>query len=420
MSQLETRTGFGVDIGGSGIKGCVVDLQTGGLVGERFKLSTPQPSTPEAVAAVVAQVVDHFSWTGPLGVTFPAEALYRAGSERVPRSHRPVGAGAGIIEVLHGACRDRDVDIALGTRVDGLLVDDESVHGVTAGGQRLTARAVIITSGGFAQNPELLAEHLPDTRLAGSPIRSPAPPTNRGDGIRMAAAVGAATAGENHGVVLLSPGIVSDIEPFLPGWLVFVDASGQRYINEMAPYSVVTPITLARGGTCWVLIDDEAVRAAKPEATSAWGAGTWVADTLLAAVETGQVVSAPDVEELAARIGVPAPALTATLRRYNEDCAAGCDRHFFKDPAALKPVATAPFYAVRMHPSVVPLTGYGLRIDPDARVLRAQDYAPLRGLYAAGEVSGNVLGPQYLGGGNAVTSAILFGRVGGQTAVADF
>lgn len=63
--------GFGVDVGGSGVKGGVVDLTTGELVGERFKLLTPQPSTPDAVAETVAKVVEQFGWTGPVGVTLP-------------------------------------------------------------------------------------------------------------------------------------------------------------------------------------------------------------------------------------------------------------------------------------------------------------------------------------------------------------
>jgi polyphosphate glucokinase len=66
-----TNTGFGVDVGGSGIKGGVVDLDTGALVGERFKLATPQPATPAAVATTVAAVVREFGWTGKLGVTYP-------------------------------------------------------------------------------------------------------------------------------------------------------------------------------------------------------------------------------------------------------------------------------------------------------------------------------------------------------------
>jgi polyphosphate glucokinase len=63
--------GFGVDVGGSGVKGGIVDLDTGQLIGERFKLPTPQPSTPDAVAKTIAAVVREFGWEGGLGVTYP-------------------------------------------------------------------------------------------------------------------------------------------------------------------------------------------------------------------------------------------------------------------------------------------------------------------------------------------------------------
>ncbi|MBS4730014.1 ROK family protein [Mycobacterium sp. SM1] len=63
--------GLGVDVGGSGIKGGIVDLGTGRLLGDRFKLPTPQPATPTAVAKTVAKIVKEFGWTGPLGVTYP-------------------------------------------------------------------------------------------------------------------------------------------------------------------------------------------------------------------------------------------------------------------------------------------------------------------------------------------------------------
>lgn len=63
---------LGVDIGGSGIKGAVVDTQTGELVTERFRLETPQPATPEAVANTVNELVKHFSWKGKIGCGFPA------------------------------------------------------------------------------------------------------------------------------------------------------------------------------------------------------------------------------------------------------------------------------------------------------------------------------------------------------------
>ncbi|GAB2969253.1 polyphosphate--glucose phosphotransferase [Saccharothrix stipae] len=63
--------GFGVDIGGSGIKGGLVDLEAGALEGERLRITTPTPSTPDAVADVVAEIVEKFNWDGPVGVTLP-------------------------------------------------------------------------------------------------------------------------------------------------------------------------------------------------------------------------------------------------------------------------------------------------------------------------------------------------------------
>ncbi|MFF7334588.1 polyphosphate--glucose phosphotransferase [Streptomyces sp. NPDC090306] len=62
---------FGVDIGGSGIKGAPVDLDRGDLADERYKVLTPHPAVPDGVADSVKEVVDHFGWTGPVGITFP-------------------------------------------------------------------------------------------------------------------------------------------------------------------------------------------------------------------------------------------------------------------------------------------------------------------------------------------------------------
>ncbi|MDT5318333.1 MAG: polyphosphate glucokinase, partial [Mycobacterium sp.] len=70
-SDTPPRRSFGVDVGGSGIKGGIVDLDTGQLIGDRFKLLTPHPATPSAVAKTIAAVVKEFGWTGPLGVTYP-------------------------------------------------------------------------------------------------------------------------------------------------------------------------------------------------------------------------------------------------------------------------------------------------------------------------------------------------------------
>src|SRR5512147_2641686 len=63
---------LGIDIGGSGIKGAPVDVEKGVLTRERYRIPTPEPSTPEAVGDVVAEIIQHFAWKGPVGCTFPA------------------------------------------------------------------------------------------------------------------------------------------------------------------------------------------------------------------------------------------------------------------------------------------------------------------------------------------------------------
>ncbi|ENY73892.1 polyphosphate glucokinase [Aeromonas diversa CDC 2478-85] len=63
---------LGVDIGGSGIKGCLVDTTTGELIGERHRIPTPQPATPAAIAHTLKALVEHFQWKGPVGCGFPA------------------------------------------------------------------------------------------------------------------------------------------------------------------------------------------------------------------------------------------------------------------------------------------------------------------------------------------------------------
>ncbi|KOX21295.1 MULTISPECIES: polyphosphate--glucose phosphotransferase [unclassified Streptomyces] len=140
---------FGVDIGGSGIKGAPVDLERGALTEERHKVLTPQPATPDGVAGCVAEVVAHFGWTGPVGVTFPgvvAGSTIRTAAN-VDKSWIGVDAGAligervgglpvtvlndadaaGIAEMTFGAGRGRKgtvIMLTLGTGIGSALFVD--------------------------------------------------------------------------------------------------------------------------------------------------------------------------------------------------------------------------------------------------------------------------------------------------------
>jgi polyphosphate glucokinase len=139
---------FGVDIGGSGIKGAPVDLDRGALAEERFKVLTPHPSEPEAVADAVCQVVDKFQWKGPIGITFPgvvvdgrtltaanvdkswigldARALF-ASATGCRTSVVNDADAAGIAEVAFGAARGRKgvvLLLTLGTGIGSALFTD--------------------------------------------------------------------------------------------------------------------------------------------------------------------------------------------------------------------------------------------------------------------------------------------------------
>ena len=132
---------LGIDIGGTGIKGAPVDVETGQLTAERFRIETPQPSVPNAVADVVKQVAAHFNYSGPAGVTFPAVVKHGVTytAANVDRSWIGTNAGelfsrhiggpvtvvndadaAGVAEIRFGAGKDRNGVIILVTLGTGI------------------------------------------------------------------------------------------------------------------------------------------------------------------------------------------------------------------------------------------------------------------------------------------------------------
>ncbi len=166
------RRGFGIDIGGSGIKGGIVDLDTGQLIGDRHKLPTPSPATPDAVAKTVAAVVGEFGWTGPLGVTYPGvivDGVVRTAAN-VDASWIGVNArdaiaaelggqhvvvlndadAAGLAEQRYGAGRNRDglvVLLTFGTGIgsavihNGVLLPNTELGHLEVGGKEAEHRA---------------------------------------------------------------------------------------------------------------------------------------------------------------------------------------------------------------------------------------------------------------------------------------
>lgn len=119
--------GFGVDVGGSGIKGAVVDLDGGRLAVERLRIPTPQPATPKHVAKVVAEVVSAQGWGGPVGVTLPC--VIQGGHSRTAANVDRSWIGADAVGTLRHALGGRDVYVINDADAAGLA---EEKHGAGA------------------------------------------------------------------------------------------------------------------------------------------------------------------------------------------------------------------------------------------------------------------------------------------------
>jgi polyphosphate glucokinase len=175
MAEVQSgnsRHALGVDVGGSGVKGAIVDLDTGQIIGERFRLETPQPATPEAVTKTVAEVVNHFKWAGPVGVTYPGVVVGGVVQTAANVDKKWIGANAaelmsaaldgrqvtvlndadaaGLAEQRYGAGRDRDgvvVLLTFGTGIgsavihNGMLLPNTEFGHLEVGGKEAEARA---------------------------------------------------------------------------------------------------------------------------------------------------------------------------------------------------------------------------------------------------------------------------------------
>lgn len=138
-STAPPNVGFGVDVGGSGIKGGVVDLGSGELVGERIKILTPRPATPEAVAAAVAEIVDGAGWDGPVGITLPC--VITGGIARTAANIDPSWIGTDTRTLFSGALNGRAVSVLNDADAAGIA---ESRFGAAKGN---TGLVVLLTFG---------------------------------------------------------------------------------------------------------------------------------------------------------------------------------------------------------------------------------------------------------------------------------
>lgn len=362
-------------------------------------------------------------WLGDLGVEY-YDSLVFGGDERVPRVHVPIGRGQAIVDVLHRHCREADVDIALGRRVDRLLLHERTVVGGAVGDDAITAGAVVIATGGFGNNPDKLAAHFPSAAGTGWAWYIGAE-GSRGDAIDLAGQVGAQLIGHDRGLRLLHANFARIYEAYLPGWLVLVNREGRRFADETAPYGMMDFLAREQGNRVFAIFDHAAIRATAAEGVARYKhtipgstkrqSPHWNADIVDQLVKERRVSSVATIAELAGALELPVTHLEGTVERYNRSVEVGEDLEFAKDSKFLEPIATPPFHGAELRPATVAFTAYGLRINRDAQVLD-DDGRPIPGLYGAGECTGGVIGAQYVGSGNSYANCAVFGRVAGASA----
>ncbi len=399
----------------------------------RFLISALGPhADAEKVRLYCEGSVEHFEWfqsqgiffkeshyDAPTWMPFTDDGLmwlgenawpYNEIARAVPRGHRTTTPGFGgrtIMKAIVQTCDDLGVRRVEDTKATALIMDGPRVVGVTARkyGKDLAYRArkaVVLATGGFVDNEEMLAEHAPD--LIGHGKVSDG--LDDGSGIQIAQAIGAA---------VRRMSVVEAAYTALPAMVVrgmLVNARGQRFINEDVYPGLYSHAALTQPGPSWVILDGEGLEA--------------IPEQDLMGVRVHH--AAETLEELESEIGIEPGLLVHTVARYNEQAARGVDTDFHKDAKWLRPLE-GPFVAIDPRKGFFEGTGHdasttgysgftlgGLATTVDGEV-KSVDGALVQGLFAVGRVASGMHGHGYISG-TSLGDGTFFGRRAGRAAAA--
>jgi tricarballylate dehydrogenase len=371
---------------------------------------------PDVISTFAESVPPTIAWLKGLGLKFEPQPIYLLTQNTTRIAAK--GGGLAIIETL------REKALALGgeiryrtTAVDLLRSEDGAVTGIVCvppAGRRqpLRARNVVLASGGFQGNPEMM------TRYVGVRSKHVRPVAlggyyDKGEGICMALNAGAAPAGEFgsfHAEPVDPRSKQAEAVVFIYPYGILVNKAGHRFTNEApgtvdAHYDNITRSMADQpDGICWVIFDS------KVEDIPRWKTS----------IRSDQpALSAPTIEALAEQLGLPAQALADTVAQFNAACPAddGGFEPFKVDHRATRglaiekshwsrPINKGPFRAYPIIPTNC-FTFGGLKVNADAQVLD-QDGRVMHGLYAAGETMG--IYHQVYTGSTSVLRGLVFGR----------
>ena len=362
---------------------------------------------PALVRNMVEKSAETVDWLISLGADL-SDVGKMAGSTN-KRTHRPQGGaaiGAHLVPVLKKAAEDAGAELRFNAKVTDIIEENGKPAGVkvsTADGDyKITAKAVIIATGGFGANNDMVVKYKPELAGFGTTNHKGA----TGDAFAWIEKFNAALVQmeqiQTHPTVVPSNGLMIT-EAVRGNGAIMVNREGKRFGNEMATRDVMSKDILAQTGKTAYLLFDQGVR----ESLKA----------IEGYVKQGLLTQDDTLAGLAAKLNMSAENLEANVKAYNDYQASGNGDKDFGRKASEMPraITTGPYYAVEVGPAVHHTMG-GIKINTNAEVLNTSD-AVIPGLYAAGEVTGGVHGGNRLGG-NAVADICIYGKIAADSALA--
>jgi len=410
---------------------------------------------PRIVRAFIDKSGDTIGWLERKGLSFELIQYY---PNQVPLVRHSVhGHGRALMKTLRDGCTELGVRILTRTPGKRLLRDSQGkICGVIAEskGEEFTvsARTVVIATGGYGNNKEMLKKSCPyyqDT------FTYDGPPSNTGDGITMASEIGAATAGMGslnlHGPFLKHStdaksmkmdakwidGAPIKITLWFLAWepqTLWVNKTGRRFVDEgynLAFFAFGNTVAMQPDGICYTVFDNANLKQMELEGLIRPGAASranWLpvsAATPLPGLEREMrkqddkidLSICNSLDDVAGWIGADPSLFKATVDEYNAACDRRHDGLFAKDPRYLLPLRTPPFYAIKGHVALCDAYG-GVKINERMEVLDGSDI-PIPGLFAAGSTTGAWESESYCYRltGHLVGFALNSGRIAGENAV---
>lgn len=339
-------------------------------------------------------------WLDSMGITL--DNISYSGGASVKRIHRPhdgTAVGTYLVDGLIKNVHEKEIPLFVNADVTDINEKDGEVTGVKVkinGKEKtISGKAVIVTTGGFGSNQEMIEEYRPNLKGYVSTTSE----GSTGDGIKMITKLDGATVDMDQ--IQVHPTVVQDTGMLISETVrgegaILVNQQGERFYNELETRDNVSAAITALEEKYAYLIFDSALadRAKQVDFYK----------------EQGVVIEGKTIEDLANEIDMKPETLNETLDTWNKAVKEKSDSAFKRETAMDYDLTKGPYYAIKIAPGIHHTMG-GVKINTQTQVLKKDD-SVIKGLYAAGEVTGGIHGKNRIGG-NAVADIMVFGRQSG-------